>query len=62
MYQGFQLDVYSKSFSSFEKHETWRDEAETDNMPKVKRRDGTFGDIEKTRGFLNYNRNQRALS
>ncbi len=43
--------------SSNYKHETWRDEAETDNVPKVKRRDGSFGPVEKTRGFINYNRN-----
>lgn len=48
---------FSRSFSSFEKHETWRDEAETDNMPKVKKRDGSFGNIEKTRGFIDYKRN-----
>lgn len=39
-------------------HEIWRNESDTtDNTPKVKRRDGTFGDIDKTRGFINYYRN-----
>ena len=31
------------------KHETWRDEHDTDNVPKVKKRDGTFGQIDKNR-------------
>lgn len=40
-------------------HEIWRDESgtTTDNTPKVKRRDGTYGDIDKTRGFIDYYRN-----
>lgn len=42
------------------KHETWRDENDTDNVPKVLRRDGTFGDIDKTRGFVDYSRNPDA--
>ena len=39
------------------KHETWRDENEVDNLPKVRRRDGTLADIDKTRGFVDYYRN-----
>ena len=38
------------------KHEIWRDENETDNSPQVKRRDGTVGKIDKTRGFVDYHR------
>lgn len=38
------------------KHEAWRDENDTDNLPKVKKRDGTYGKIEKERGFLDYHR------
>ena len=38
-------------------HETWRDENELDNLPKVRRRDGTLADIDKTRGFVDYYRN-----
>lgn len=40
-----------------DKHETWRNENDTDNMPFVKRRDGTIGEIDKTRGFVDYSRN-----
>lgn len=39
-----------------QKHEVWREEFETDNLPKVKRRDGTFAVIDKRRGFVDYNR------
>jgi NAD(P)H-dependent glutamate synthase small subunit len=39
------------------KHETWRDENDTDNLPKVKKRDGTIAEIDKTRGFVDYHRN-----
>jgi glutamate synthase (NADPH/NADH) small chain len=49
-----------RNFSTNIKHETetWRGlhENDTDNMPKVKRRDGTVGEIDKTRGFLDYHR------
>ena len=38
------------------RHETWRDDNESDNLPKVKKRDGTFGVIDKNRGFMDYNR------
>lgn len=38
------------------RHETWREDNDTDNLPKVKKRDGSFGEIDKTRGFLDYNR------
>jgi glutamate synthase (NADPH/NADH) small chain len=46
-----------RCFSSNGK-ETWRDlhENDTDNLPKVLRRDGTIGEIDKTRGFLDYHR------
>mmetsp|Transcript_38125 Transcript_38125/g.119687 ORF Transcript_38125/g.119687 Transcript_38125/m.119687 type:complete len:568 (-) Transcript_38125:380-2083(-) len=39
-----------------EKHETWRDENDTDNLPKVRKRDGTMADLDRTRGFVDYNR------
>jgi NAD(P)H-dependent glutamate synthase small subunit len=42
--------------TKFSRHETWRDDNESDNLPKVKKRDGSFGAIDKTRGFLDYNR------
>ena len=38
------------------RHETWRDDNDSDNLPKVRKRDGSFGEIDKTRGFLDYNR------
>lgn len=39
------------------KHEVWRTEgADTDNLPSVKRRDGSLGEIDKTRGFVDYAR------
>lgn len=50
-----QKEILVRSLST-KRHETWRDEHESDNLPKVKKRDGTFGDIDKTRGFLDYNR------
>jgi hypothetical protein len=37
--------------------EIWRDDNETDNLPKVKKRDGSVGHIDKTRGFVDYHRN-----
>lgn len=46
--------ILAQSFTS--KHETWRDEHDTDNLPKVKKRDGTIGEINKTRGFVDYHR------
>mmetsp|Transcript_20232 Transcript_20232/g.18366 ORF Transcript_20232/g.18366 Transcript_20232/m.18366 type:complete len:558 (+) Transcript_20232:45-1718(+) len=44
----------NRLFSS--KHENWRNEYDTDNLPKVKKRDGTIGEIDKTRGFVDYHR------
>ena len=38
-------------------HESWRDENDTDNLPQVKKRDGTIGQIDKKRGFIDYHRN-----
>ena len=38
------------------KHETWRDENDIDNLPKVMKRDGTIGEIDKLRGFVDYHR------
>jgi glutamate synthase (NADPH) small chain len=38
------------------RHEIWRDDTDTDNLPKVKKRDGTIGEIDKTRGFVDYHR------
>ena len=47
-----------RCFAVGQNHEIWRDQSDTtDNTPKVKRRDGTFGDIDKTRGFIDYYRN-----
>jgi hypothetical protein len=34
----------------FAGHEIWRAEADNDSLPKVKRRDGTFAEIDKQRG------------
>ena len=40
------------------KHETWRDDqGDGDNLPKVRRRDGTLDVIESVRGFVDYERN-----
>ncbi len=47
----------SRSFQSQNKHEVWRDDNEQDNLPKVKKRDGTVSQIEKKRGFIDYHRN-----
>lgn len=47
----------SLAIESGKQHETWRDEHEVDNLPKVRRRDGTIADIDKTRGFVDYYRN-----
>jgi glutamate synthase (NADPH) small chain len=51
------LNRQVRNFSSV-KHESWRDlhENDSDNMPKVKKRDGTVGEIDKTRGFVDYHR------
>ena len=38
-------------------HEVWRDDNDADNLPKVKRRDGTVASIDKKRGFIDYHRN-----
>ena len=39
------------------KHEIWRSEgSDTDNLPSVKRRDGTLAEIDKNRGFVDYAR------
>jgi len=50
----------SRSMSSTKsstKHETWRsDGGDTDNLPLVERRDGTMAEIDKNRGFVDYNR------
>ena len=46
-----------RCFAVGQDHEVWRYEGGTDNTPKVKRRDGTFGEIDKTRGFIDYYRN-----
>mmetsp|Transcript_25281 Transcript_25281/g.39869 ORF Transcript_25281/g.39869 Transcript_25281/m.39869 type:complete len:565 (-) Transcript_25281:365-2059(-) len=46
----------SKPAAGFTKHEIWRDENEHDNLPKVKRRDGTVAEIDNMRGFINYKR------
>ena len=36
--------------------ENWRDDNESDNVPKVRRRDGSTGAIDKSRGFIHYDR------
>ena len=38
------------------KHEIWRDDNQSDNIPKVMKRDGTIGEIDKSRGFVDYHR------
>lgn len=51
------LSVRSLSAASKHvKHEIWREENDTDNIPKVKKRDGSFGSIDKSRGFVDYHR------
>jgi len=45
-----------RASSTTHKHETWRDENDTDNLPKVKKRDGSIGEIDKARGFVDYYR------
>ena len=50
-HKGFNWTFTPKSFSSFEKHETWRDEAETDNMPKVKGEMVHLAILRKLEGF-----------
>lgn len=41
-------------FSMGGKHESWRGDNEVDHVPNVRKRDGTVGDIDKTRGFVDY--------
>lgn len=53
-----QQQQQQRCFAVGQDHEVWRYEVGTnDNTPKVKRRDGTFGEIDKTRGFIDYYRN-----
>uniref|UniRef100_I2CNZ7 Glutamate synthase (NADPH/NADH) small chain n=1 Tax=Nannochloropsis gaditana (strain CCMP526) TaxID=1093141 RepID=I2CNZ7_NANGC len=47
----------SRLGGSITRHEVWRDDNEQDNLPKVKRRDGSIAAIEKKRGFVDYHRN-----
>jgi hypothetical protein len=49
----------SLSFSTIKhrKHEIWRDDNDADNLPKVKKRDGTIEKLDKSRGFIDYYRN-----
>jgi NAD(P)H-dependent glutamate synthase small subunit len=52
------IQIRSVSLAGAKKHEIWRDErSDNDNLPKVKRRDGSFAEIDKTRGFIDYYRN-----
>lgn len=44
------------SSSKLPKHEIWREDNDTDNLPQVKKRDGTIGKIDKNRGFVDYHR------
>jgi len=46
----------ARSFSTHKNHEWWRDDNDTDNLPLVRKRDGTMGEIDKVRGFINYDR------
>ena len=48
--------IASRRTLSGVKHEIWRDENEQDNLPKVRRRDGTIAEISKDRGFVDYER------
>lgn len=43
------------------RHEIWRDDNDSDNIPKVTKRDGTIGAIDKARGFVDYHRNRKFL-
>jgi len=42
------------------KHETWRGDTSSDNLPKVRRRDGSMEVIGNARGFVDYERNPDA--
>lgn len=49
--------ISTRYFSSLTtNHEIWRDDNDTDNIPMVKRRDGTVAEIDKNRGFIDYAR------
>uniref|UniRef100_A0A7R9UB96 4Fe-4S ferredoxin-type domain-containing protein n=1 Tax=Pinguiococcus pyrenoidosus TaxID=172671 RepID=A0A7R9UB96_9STRA len=48
--------VMSSESDSLTKHETWRDENDQDNLPKVRKRDGTLAELDRLRGFVDYNR------
>lgn len=53
-----QFSIRSTQWRSFAiRHETWRDDNDSDNVPKVKKRDGTFAEVDKSRGFVDYYRN-----
>uniref|UniRef100_A0A7S3NK96 Glutamate synthase n=1 Tax=Aureoumbra lagunensis TaxID=44058 RepID=A0A7S3NK96_9STRA len=47
--------MFCRGFSS-KRHEIWREENEVDNLPKVRRRDGTIAEIANVRGFVDYER------
>lgn len=48
--------IVSQRPFSHHKHEIWRDDNDTDNLPKVKKRDGSVSEISKLRGFVDYHR------
>ena len=56
---GFSTDYWSMPMLILYdiRHEVWRDDNDTDNVPKVKKRDGSFATVDKRRGFLDYHRN-----
>jgi len=46
----------ARPLSSSKVHETWRDQDDGDNLPKVRRRDGSVDVIGNVRGFVDYER------
>jgi len=56
-YGNLRLFRTTNVIASISKQEDWRHENESDNVPKVKKRDGSVGEIDKTRGFVDYHRN-----
>jgi glutamate synthase (NADPH/NADH) small chain len=53
----FLISSVSLSTVKHRKHEIWRDDNDADNLPKVKKRDGTIEKLDKARGFIDYYRN-----
>lgn len=56
---GSAVSIPTRFFAA--RHEIWRDDNDSDNLPKVTKRDGTIGAIDKARGFVDYHRNRKPL-